>query len=109
MVQFSLLMIRYSWLELKVHECEGYPLLYQKYRVSNLEFLCIFLFVSLSKSGQVVYHGLGYLLGGVDHSKTITKLQGPENSSEHSHDQSACYLLWEDGLIFRQGHRRTDE
>lgn len=48
-----------------------------------------------------------YLLGGVDHSKTIPKLQGPENCGEHSHDQSARYLLWEERLIFRQG--LTDE
>lgn len=48
-----------------------------------------------------------YLLGGVDHSKTITKLQGPENCGEHSQYQSARYLLWEERLIFTQG--RTHE
>lgn len=44
-----------------------------------------------------------YLLGGVDHSKTVAKLQRPQNGSEDSHYQSACYLLWEERLIFRQG------
>lgn len=50
-----------------------------------------------------------YLLGGVDHSETVAKLQGPENCGQHSHYQSARYLLREERLMFRQGQRRTDE
>lgn len=50
-----------------------------------------------------------YLLGGVDHSETVAKLQGPENCGQHSHYQSARYLLWEVRLMFRQGQRHTDE
>lgn len=50
-----------------------------------------------------------YLLGGVDHSETVAKLQGPQNCGKHSHYQSACYLLWDEKLILRQGHRFTSE
>lgn len=87
---------------------------------TNLEFSGIFLKCICQKVARLYIMGWSgsltdstlrpdYLLGGVDHSKTITILQGPEDCCEHSQDQSARYLLWEDGLIFRQGLRRTDE
>lgn len=49
-----------------------------------------------------------YLLGRVDHSEAVAKLQGPQNCGKHSHYQSTCYLLREERLIFRQGHRYTN-